>query len=103
MTDTDTLTTQLQKPPTLPAALRLGPVHLNVTDVDRSVAWYQRSLGLRVHRHDTAEAELGDGTETGIVLHEDAQARPAGRHAALYHYALLSPSREELARAALRV
>ena len=89
--------------PRLPAALRLGAVHLTVADVDRSVAWYQRALGLRVHRHDIAEAALGDGSETVVVLHEDAQARPAGRHAGLYHYALLYPSREELARAAVRL
>ena len=89
--------------PTLPGALRLGPVDLTVADVDRSVAWYQEVLGLRVHRHDAGEAELGDGAETSVVLHEDPQARPAGRHAGLYHYALLFPSREELARAALRL
>jgi catechol 2,3-dioxygenase len=89
--------------PRLPATLRLGAVHLTVADVDRAVAWYQRSLGLRVHRHEAAEAELGDGTETVVVLHEDPQARPAGRHAGLYHYALLYPSREELAHAARRL
>ena len=89
--------------PTLPAGLRLGAVHLTVPDVDRSVAWYQRSLGLRVHRHEATEAELGDGNETVIFLHEDPQAQPAGRHAGLYHYALLYPSREELARAAVRL
>ena len=88
---------------TLPADLRLGPVHLTVADLDRSVAWYQRALGLRVHRHDATEAELGDGTEPVLVLHEDAQASPPGRTAGLYHYALLYPSREELARAALRL
>ena len=87
----------------LPGALRLGAVHLTVADVDRSVAWYQRSLGLRVHRHDGAEAELGDGTESVIVVHEDPAARPPERNAGLYHYALLYPSREELARAALRL
>ena len=89
--------------PTLPARLRLGAVHLTVRDVDRAVAWYQRSLGLRVHGHEDGLAELGDGTETTIVLHEDPQALPAGRHAGLYHYALLYPSREELARAVVRL
>jgi catechol 2,3-dioxygenase len=87
----------------LPAGLRLGAVHLVVADVDRSVAWYQRALGLRIHRHDAGEAELGDGRETVLVLHEDPRARPAGRHAGLYHYALLLPTREELARAAIRL
>src|SRR3954454_15539197 len=87
----------------LPAALRLGAVHLTVADVDRAVAWYQQALGLRVQRHEAGSAELGDGTETLVVLHEDQQARPPGRHAGLYHYALLYPTREELARAALRL
>lgn len=89
--------------PTLPAALRLGPVHLTVTDVDRSVAWYQQALGLRVHSHTPTGAELGGGEETVITLYEDPVAQPAGRHAGLYHYALLYPSRRELAYAALRL
>jgi catechol 2,3-dioxygenase len=87
----------------LPGTLRLGAVHLTVADVDRSVGWYQHSLGLKVHRRDERIAELGDGVETAVVVHEEASARPAGRHAGLYHYALLYPSREELARAALRL
>jgi catechol 2,3-dioxygenase len=87
----------------LPDDLRLGEVHLTVRDLDRAVAWYQQSLGLRVHRHEADVAELGDGNETTVVLHEDPQALPAGRHAGLYHYALLYPSREELARAVLRI
>jgi catechol 2,3-dioxygenase len=89
---------------TLPDDLRLGAVHLTVSDLDRAVAWYQRALGLRVHRHDVAEAALGDGEEDVLVLREQPGAQPArGRHAGLYHYALLLPSREELARAALRL
>src|SRR4051794_25135901 len=83
----------------LPGALRLGAVHLTVRDLDRSVAWYQQALGLRVHGHEPTLAELGDGAEVTVVLHEDPQAIPAGRHSGLYHYALLYPSREELARA----
>jgi catechol 2,3-dioxygenase len=71
--------------------------------VDRSVAWYQQALGLRVHDSDGETAELGDGGETVIVLHEDPEAMPARGHAGLYHYALLYPSREELARAAVRL
>ncbi len=89
----------------LPAALRLGPVHLIVTDLERSVDWYERALGLRLHGQSKSEgtAELGDGVAPVLVLQEDPEARPAGRHAGLYHYALLFPSREELARAALRI
>ncbi len=87
----------------LPAQLRLGPVHLTVRDLDPSIAWYERALGLRLHGRESSQAALGDGEETVVVLHEDPEAGPAGRHAGLYHYALLYPSRRELARGAARL
>ena len=89
----------------LPDTLRMGAVHITVSDLDRSLAWYQDALGLQVHARDQdqARAELGDGDFTSLVLVEQRGARPAGRHAGLYHYALLYPSREELARAAVRL
>jgi catechol 2,3-dioxygenase len=87
----------------LPATLRLGPTHLTVTDLDRSVGFYQDAIGLRQHRRDGAVAAMGAGGEDLLVLTEDPQAKQAGRHAGLYHVALLHPSREELARAAQRL
>jgi catechol 2,3-dioxygenase len=87
----------------LPATLALGAVHLTVTQLDRSVAWYQAALGMRVHRHDVDSAALGDGAEEVLVLHEDSTAKQPGRTSGLYHYALLFPTREELARTALRL
>ena len=89
--------------PALPPNLGLGPVHLVVRDLERSLDWYQGPLALQLHRRDQSEAELGDGRRTVVVLHEDPEARPAASHAGLYHYALLYPSREELARAIVRV
>lgn len=89
--------------PVLPTTLSLGAVHLVVADLLRAAAWYELSLGLTVHAQDDAAATLGDGTTPVVVLHEDRGAQPAGRTAGLYHYALLYPSREELARAALRL
>jgi catechol 2,3-dioxygenase len=87
----------------LPATLRLGAVHLTVSDLDRSVAFYEEAIGLRPHSREEAVASMGAGGEDLVVLHEEAGARRAGRHAGLYHYALLFPSRKELARAALRL
>jgi catechol 2,3-dioxygenase len=89
--------------PTLPDALALGPVHLHVSNLDGSVVWYQRSLGLDLHRRTDDTAELGPEDATVVVLHEDPQLVPAARHAGLYHYALLFPERAELARAAVRL
>ncbi|MEA2332415.1 MAG: catechol 2,3-dioxygenase [Thermoleophilaceae bacterium] len=88
---------------TLPASLRLGPVHLTVTDLDRSIPFYEDSIGLQFARREGSEAALGAGGDDLLVLTEDPAARPAGRHAGLYHFALLHPSREELARAAQRL
>jgi catechol 2,3-dioxygenase len=87
----------------LPATLRLGPVHLTVRDLARSVDWYETALGLQLHQQADGRAELGDGDAVVLVLVEDQHARQPGRHSGLYHYALLYPSREELARATVRL
>jgi catechol 2,3-dioxygenase len=87
----------------LPDSLRLGPVQLTVSDLDRSVPFYRDALGLRPRRRDDGVAALGTPGEDLVVLHEQPGARPAGRHAGLYHFALLHPSREELARALQRL
>jgi catechol 2,3-dioxygenase len=100
MTTTSASTTG---PATLPEGLRLGPVHLTVTDLSRSIAFYESSIGLQLSRREGAQAALGAGGEDLLVLTEEPQARPAGRHAGLYHFALLNPSRLELARAAQRL
>ena len=89
--------------PSLPAALRLGAVHLTVTDLDRSVGFYVRNIGLREHWREGSVAALGVGGEDLLLLYEERGARRAGRHAGLYHFALLHPSREELARTAVRL
>ena len=81
---------------------RLGPVHLTITDLDRSVAFYQDAIGLRQHRREDGVAALGADSEV-VVLHEDTGARPRGRHAGLFHFALLFPDRAELARALWRL
>jgi catechol 2,3-dioxygenase len=82
---------------------RLGAVELTVTDLDRSVSFYEDAIGLRTQRRDEGSAALGAGGDDLLVLVEDPNARPADRHAGLYHFALLHPSRLELARAAARL
>ena len=97
-----------------PSGRRLGAVHVTVTDLDRSVAFMQDAIGLRLHsREDGSDpahglpggprAAMGAGADDVVVLHENPAARPAGRTAGLFHFALLFPSREELARSLQRV
>jgi catechol 2,3-dioxygenase len=87
----------------LSAATRLGPVHLVVTDLERSISFYERSIGLRVEERHERSARLGAGGEGLVVLLENRNAPAAGAHAGIYHFALLHPSRAELARAAARL
>ena len=89
--------------PHLPDTLRLGPVHLSVSTLDGSIAFYERALGLRLHDRDGAVATMGAGGEDLVVLVEEPGAALGGRHAGLYHYALVFEERRELARAVKRL
>ena len=89
--------------PALPATLRVGPVELTVTDLDRSVSFYADAIGLRLHRREDGRAAMGAGGEDLLLLVEEPGASRAGRHSGLYHFALLHPSRHALARAAHRL
>jgi len=89
--------------PRLPDTLRLGPVHLTVSTLTGSIAFYERALGLRLHDRDGAVATIGAGGEDLIVLVEEPGAALGGRHAGLFHYALLFETRRELARAVKRL
>ena len=81
----------------IPAATTLGAVHLTVADLDRSLAYYRETFGLRVLSQDDGRAALGGDTEL-LVLVEEPGARPAPGHTGLYHFALLVPERADLAR-----
>jgi catechol 2,3-dioxygenase len=86
----------------LPAATRLGVVRLQVADLTRSLAYYERVLGLRTLRREGAVAMLGpvDGDTAIIELHEKPGIRPVPRRGklGLYHFAILLPDRASLGR-----
>jgi catechol 2,3-dioxygenase len=103
MTTTFTDQTRSSSGALLADETRLGGVELRITDLDRSLDFYTRVIGLSVHARDDRFAALGVGGEDIVTLRAERRARPAGRHAGLYHYALLFPTREELARAGRRV
>ena len=91
--------------------VRIGHVHLRVSDLDRSTAFYRDVLGF----HVTADARpagipavflaLGDyHHHIGLSTFDGpAAGPPPSGYAGLYHFALLYPDRVALADAARRV
>lgn len=76
----------------------MGRVHLTVADLGHSLAYYQQGIGLKLLRQDGPTAYLGAGASELLVLTEQPGARPTRGTTGLYHFALLVPSRLELAR-----
>jgi catechol 2,3-dioxygenase len=86
----------------LPSGTRLGPVHLQIADLSRSVAFYETTLGMRVLDRDASRATLGPqhGDIALVELRERAGARPSPRRGklGLFHFAILVPDRPSLGR-----
>ena len=91
-------------------AIRVGHVHLRVTDLDRALAFYRDALGFAV----TADARaagidmvlLAAGDyhhHVGLNTWESEGGPPPPGHTGLYHAAFLYPDRRELGRAVRRL
>lgn len=83
----------------------LGSVHLTISNLDRSVAFYRDVIGLGLLRREDETALLtADGATSLVVLTESPGARPKpARATGLYHFAILVPTRLDLARSLRRL
>jgi catechol 2,3-dioxygenase len=75
----------------------MGAVELTVADLDRTLDYWQREIGLRVLERGDGRASLGTDTEV-LRFVEEPGAQPDTGHTGLYHVALLVPDRPSLAR-----
>jgi catechol 2,3-dioxygenase len=76
----------------------VGPVHLTVADVDRSLRYYEEAIGLDTLERGPGRASLGSAGRELLVLVEEPGAQPAPGNTGLFHFALLVPERSALAR-----
>src|SRR5262245_9998694 len=76
---------------------KIGTVHLTVSDFNRSLPYYQQHIGLKLHRREGNMAYLGVGGRDLLALREQPGASHPQRTTGLYHFAILVPSRLELA------
>jgi catechol 2,3-dioxygenase len=90
------------EPARLPAETHLGRVRLQVSDLDRSIRYYEQVLGLRILERRAGEAVLGDQVSNAplVELRERPGANPVRRrgHLGLFHFAILLPDRAALGR-----
>ncbi len=86
----------------LPNETHLGRVRLQVSDLARSLSYYQGVLGLRVIAESDGRAVLGAEIDDRplVELDELRGAKPVSRRGriGLYHFAILLPDRPSLGR-----
>jgi catechol 2,3-dioxygenase len=82
----------------LPETASVGAVHLTVSDLERSLEYYRRSIGLKLLDRADGCASLGGGSELLVLVEEPGAQPPSARSTGLYHFALLLPERVDLAR-----
>jgi len=84
-------------------AAHIGAVHLTISNLDRSVQFYESRLGCAVHRREGRTAVLGAGGADLLVFSESETAPRVRGTTGLYHFAILVPSRADLGRALRRL
>ena len=92
----------------LPPQTRIGHVHLKVSDLDKSLAFYHDLLGFEImQRYGTEAAFIAAGGyhhHIGLNTWYSKNAPPAPLHASgLFHTAILYPTRKDLAIALKRL
>jgi catechol 2,3-dioxygenase len=80
-------------------SMKIGYVSLNVSDIQRSVQFYQSVLGFKTTGRVSGEKALlsVDGSPSFLVELQQAEEKDAFKRAGLYHFAVLLPERKFLA------
>jgi catechol 2,3-dioxygenase len=91
--------------PSIAAGTTVGTVALTVSDLDRARAFYEPVLGLAGRELDDGRFAFGVPDEPALVTLRGDSAAPAldPRATGLFHLALVTPSRRELAYALARL
>ncbi|WP_372660981.1 VOC family protein [Amycolatopsis kentuckyensis] len=83
----------------LDAGLTLGAVEVTVADLDRSLDYYTRSIGLKILDHDEGNASVGvPGRELAVLRERPGAGPPPASSPGLSHFAPQVPTPADLAR-----
>ena len=78
---------------------RIGQVHLNVSDIDESLQFYESFLGFKVVEKNAQSVFLStDGMQPYLIALSKSKSNISNqkRRAGLYHFAILLPQRKDL-------
>lgn len=78
---------------------RLGLVHLKVKHLKEQIAFYREVLKMTVHEESEDHAVLGDTKKPLLYLRRVDELKRYSNTTGMYHFALLYPSKKELAKA----
>lgn len=78
--------------------LSWGLIELQVTHLERSVAFWTDAIGIQVRSQDSEKAELGTSDKTLVTLHAGATFSVSPRYRGMYHIAIGVPDQNELSR-----
>jgi catechol 2,3-dioxygenase len=98
--------TATDRQPSLPAASAIGTVHLTVASLERARAFYEQVIGLRSAEQPDGSVLLGGAARLPPLLSlvPDSTASPRNpRETGLFHFAILVPTRRDLAVALVRL
>jgi catechol 2,3-dioxygenase len=97
--------TQSDRTPRIAPGTAIGSVHLTVPALERSRAFYERLIGLEPRESDDGSISFGAaGGPPLLQLVGDPSAPPRNpRQTGLFHFAVLVPTRRDLAVALVRV
>ncbi|WP_088036062.1 VOC family protein [Evansella clarkii] len=79
-------------------AVYVGEVNINVTDIERSIEYYEKIIGFKtLDRSERSAVLTADGKKPLLVLEQPEDVIPKqGRTTGLFHFAILLPGREYL-------
>jgi catechol 2,3-dioxygenase len=101
-----TVQTPTDPTPSIAPATAIGRVHLTVSELERSRTFYERLLGLRATEQADGSILLGGAATWPPLLSlvgDSSASRRDPRQTGLFHFAILVPSRRDLAVALTRL
>ena len=103
LTETNALQNKNQKKKMAQEIATFGAVHLNVTNIERSVKFWTDNIGMKVRAATAEHTELGTNKNTLVVLYPTAKTPFKNDYSGIYNLAINPATEGEFARVLARL